>query len=531
MSTNFASSYKAEILIHYAEAKYEEYSRFAGHRNMATIYIHVLSIALCLSAGFQQGYIASVLNQPYLEITKFINDSWMERYDEPLQRNILDMLWSFLNVCFPIATIAGQFLAAYFCDHIGRKNTALLASAIYIPGVLLCTASKDYYPYFEQLFIGRILWSLANGINTVNATVWIIECAPTRIRGRMSAMQEFFLAFGSLVTQALGVPFSNEKLWPLIFVPNLAFVFVSMAMFAFVYESPQYILEKYGDEDRAKLALAAYYGVSITDRTLMTEIAICENCAREHEQTKHSKCGVETEHDAMTVMFKPWKAKDFTSRVVRRAAWLGVMVKVAYVFSGARCLRAFSTFALHNLGGWSIDAALYGSLVIGIARLPLALVPVLLVDRVGRRPLLLYSTLISLLSLIAMIVGIDVGEDLKIATLTGLATLLLINACGLGSVSRFYAAELVPRAYLLPCISTLNTLESLSKIAVEFAFYPIANIIGGQSLLLFIVPTTIFIYFMWSDCPESSRRPVNEVLNDIASKMKINVEFPSYGNL
>ncbi|KIH57863.1 hypothetical protein ANCDUO_11942 [Ancylostoma duodenale] len=127
---------------------------------MATISIHILSIALCISAGFQQGYIASVLNQPYLEITSFINESWIERTSQPLQPDVLNVMWSLLNVCFPIATIFGQFLAAYLCRQIGRKGTALLASGLYIPGVLLSAASKYFSPFFELLYIGRILWSV-----------------------------------------------------------------------------------------------------------------------------------------------------------------------------------------------------------------------------------------------------------------------------------------------------------------------------------------------------------------------------------
>lgn len=69
-----------------------------------------------------------------------------------------NVLWSLLNVCFPIATIFGQFLAAFLCKKIGRKGTALLASALYIPGVMMCAAAKYAHPYFELLYIGRILW-------------------------------------------------------------------------------------------------------------------------------------------------------------------------------------------------------------------------------------------------------------------------------------------------------------------------------------------------------------------------------------
>lgn len=46
------------------------------------------------------------------------------------------------------------------------------------------------------------------------------------------------------MTQALGVPFSDDALWPWIFLPNIAFVVASLIMFLFLYESPQYLMQK-----------------------------------------------------------------------------------------------------------------------------------------------------------------------------------------------------------------------------------------------------------------------------------------------
>lgn len=99
---------------------------------MPSLSIHILSIALCLSSGFQQGYIASVLNQPYAQIEQFINSSWIERTGHPISDSTLHLLWSLLNVCFPIATIFGQFLAGWMCSQFGRKHTALIASFLYV---------------------------------------------------------------------------------------------------------------------------------------------------------------------------------------------------------------------------------------------------------------------------------------------------------------------------------------------------------------------------------------------------------------
>ncbi|VDL76410.1 unnamed protein product [Nippostrongylus brasiliensis] len=447
---------------------------------MATWSIQLLSIALCLSSGFQQGYIASVLNQPYVQIQSFINESWIHRTGGPIDAASLDWLWSFLNICFPISMIFGQFLAAFMCKRIGRKGTALVASAAYIPAVLLSAAAKLSFPAFELLFVSRILWSLACGVNSVNATVWIVECAPPLVRGRMAATQECFMAIGSLVTQALGVPFSDDTWWPLIFLPNVAFVILSMIMFVFLCESPQYIIQKTGDVDKARKALAAYHGVAITDCSIDAEIRNCEQAVERKSKKEVEACSGsnQAEYSSLAILFMPWKANDNLAKVVRHGAWLGVMVKVAYVFTGARCLRAYTTFVLFSMGGWTHKAALFESLLLGIVRLPVTFIPVLLVDRIGRRPLLIISTVTCFIALGLMTASIDIGPSWKIGTLVGLSTVLLISACGIGSLSRFYAAELVPRSILLSSTSILTMFEALTKIGVEFTFYPLANVVG-----------------------------------------------------
>ncbi|CAI5452938.1 unnamed protein product [Caenorhabditis angaria] len=494
---------------------------------MPSVSIHILSIALCLSSGFQQGYIASVLNQPYKQIEQFINATWTERTGNPIPESTLHMIWSLLNVCFPIATIFGQFLAGWMCAKFGRKYTALIASFLYIPGAVLCAAAK-WLSVFELLFVGRIIWSLANGVNTVNATVWIVECAPPQIRGRMAAMQEFFMALGSLLTQAVGVPFSTDELWPYNFLPNCAVVIVSMIMFSWVAESPQFIMEKYNDPERARQALAQYHGVSEDDPSVESEMRICEESIEKKTKSKdgNNKGTIQSEHTGMEIMFMPWRAKDSTSRLIRYCAWVGVMVKIAYVFTGARSLRGYSTFILYTLSHFTYSQATWLSFATGLLRLPFTLVPVFLVDRLGRRPLIIVSMFVSFVSIAVMILAINLNGDWKYATFIGLTVLLLINTCGIGSVSRFYAAELVPRNLLLSSVSTLTMFEALTKIGVEFAFYPTANVIGAQALLLFLIPTGIFTIMCYFMCPETSRMTVNEVLNNVAKKREMDVVFP-----
>uniref|UniRef100_A0A1I7Z7I2 MFS domain-containing protein n=1 Tax=Steinernema glaseri TaxID=37863 RepID=A0A1I7Z7I2_9BILA len=499
---------------------------------MASIPIYMLSIALCLSAGFQQGYVASVLNQPYLAIESFINQSWIERTGTPINANTLNIMWATLNICFPLATIVGQFLAAYLCQRIGRKKTALVATGLYVPGALISYLARDMSPYFEALFVGRFVWSVAIGINTVNATVWIVECAPVKHRGRMAAMQEVFMATGSLLTQALGVPFSSESLWHYMFIPPLVISSISFVIFCLLKDSPQSLLKEKNGMLKARKSLASYHGTDENDPSLESELLLCQTKGdRKPSEPSANKEQINCNHDGITVMFKPWTANDPVSKVIRHAAWLGVMVKIAYVFTGARCLRAYSTFVLHSMSGWSLDHALFGSFLIGLLRLPITMIPVLFVDKVGRRPLIIGSAAVSLVSLLVVLISIENAPEWKMGSLVGLAVLLLINACGIGSVSRFYAAELVPRNLLLKSVSILAIFEAIIKIAVEFSFYPLANLkalqVGASSLMMFLVPTGLFIIFMCNYCPETSGRSVNEVLDSVARRKNIKVSFSS----
>ncbi|KAJ1368881.1 hypothetical protein KIN20_030235 [Parelaphostrongylus tenuis] len=289
-------------------------------------------------------------------------------------------------------------------------------------------------------------------------------------------------------------------------------------------------MEKEGNREKARKALAQYHGVSVNDSSLETELNICEEsiAKKNHKmKSKESNYPLQTDYDSVTVIFMPWIANDACSRVYRHAAWLGVMVKIAYVFTGARCLRAFSTFILYDMGGWSYQNALYGTFITSLLRIPFTLVPVILVDRLGRRPLMISTTAISFLSLTAMLIAIEIGPSWKVVTLIGLSCLLLTTACGIGSISRFYVAELVPRNLLVSSVSILTICEAFTKIAVEFAFFPVANIVGSQSLLMFLVPTAIFVVIMWAFCPETSRRTVSEVLNEIAMRKNLKVSFPT----
>uniref|UniRef100_A0A915BWE5 Major facilitator superfamily (MFS) profile domain-containing protein n=1 Tax=Parascaris univalens TaxID=6257 RepID=A0A915BWE5_PARUN len=472
--------------------------------------------------NFQQAYLLSVLNQPYLEVHAFINESTIYRTGEPIDPLYLNMLWSIINVINPISGIAGQLLAYVICDRIGRRWTAIASCLISTPGLLISMLSRYFFPYYEFLILGRFLWGAANGVAIVVQTVWIIESAPTDQRGKVNSWQEVIATCGNLLTQALGVPFSTATLWPFMFSLPLAINLICLIIFIFMYESPQYLLIYRHNKERAAKAIGAYHGTS-NEIEVQKQVQKCEEDGqRKQDLANNAKT---KEPNGMEVMFMPWRANDPTSVVIRYGAWVGIMVKIAYVFTGARVIRSFNTFIYHDLGSWTKSFSQWGSLANTIIRLPLSVIPIFIIEHVGRRPMLVVSQVITILMLTITMISIFIGEAAKIGTLLGVSLLLFATSLGIGSISRFYSAELVPKSMLLRTVTVLSLIESSTKIALDFGFYPLAVVTRGYSFLIFIIPSIIFLILMIKYCPETKKRPVNAILNQMAAKLNVDVTF------
>lgn len=92
---------------------------------------------------------------------------------------------------------------------------------------------------------------------------------------------------------------------------------------------------------------------------------------------------------------------------------IAIFLQIAYLFTGTRCIRSFSTYVLDDMGQWSYLDARYGSMAMSLLRVPITFIPVFLVDRIGRRPLLIGSAGSSIIFLAVTMVCLMQGEAYK----------------------------------------------------------------------------------------------------------------------
>ncbi|EFO21236.2 hypothetical protein LOAG_07251 [Loa loa] len=428
-------------------------------------YLLSLSIAACFNGNFQQAYLLSILNQPYLEIQQFINESTIARSGKSIDPLALDFLWSLINAMNPISGIVGQMIAYLICDRIGRRWTAITSCLIAIPALLLSMLTRLSFPYYETLVIGRFFWGTANGIAIVVQTVWVVESASTTQRGFVNSWQEVIATVGNLLTQLFGVLLSTSDLWPFMFTVPLTVTVVSLVVFIRMHESPQYALMFRHNRQEAAVAIRAYHGLK-KDIEIDEEIIKYEEDGQRKEKQEKGM-GKTMQPNGLEIMFMPWKANDPLSAIIRLGAWIGIMVKIAYVFTGARVIRSFNTFIYYDLGRWQKTFSQWGSLANTVIRLPLSLIPIFIIERVGRRPMLIISEFVSILALSMTIVSVVVGKAAKFGTLTGVSIILFVTSLGIGSISRFYSAELVPKSMILRTIFYAIIYLSLENFSLE----------------------------------------------------------------
>ncbi|XP_059511102.1 solute carrier family 2, facilitated glucose transporter member 11-like isoform X3 [Stegostoma tigrinum] len=133
------------------------------HRRKFIFFIFTVGIG----GSFQFGFNISAINPPSEHIKNFINETWIERHETPLQEYSLMLFWSFLVSVYPVGGLVGAQFAAALTLKYGRKKSLLCNDVVAIVAALIMGFSKIARS-FEMIVVGRFLY----GINIALRRLW-----------------------------------------------------------------------------------------------------------------------------------------------------------------------------------------------------------------------------------------------------------------------------------------------------------------------------------------------------------------------
>lgn len=264
--------------------------------------------------------------------------------------------------------------SAYLADKFGRKTTLLLGAIPFIIGWILVIVAKS----LPMLYVARIFSGLGYGVVYTVAPMYTGEIATNEVRGALSTLITLMNKVGILAQYCIG-PFVSMRTLASI---NLILPFTFIITFCFLPESPYYYL-KFERSDRAERSLR-----SLRSGDIRTELKSIELNVQEDMKNRGS-----------------WSDL-FTEATNKKAMWITLGVFTVQQFCGSAAVVAYSQFIFNCTTGPTIlpNGTLeektrksiepyQESIIIGCVQVATCILSVLLVDRVGRKPLLLLSTL------------------------------------------------------------------------------------------------------------------------------------------
>ncbi|MBP6977873.1 MAG: sugar porter family MFS transporter [Lentimicrobiaceae bacterium] len=276
----------------------------------------------------------------------------------------LDAYWQgFTTGSLALGAIAGCLAAGYISDRSGRKKGLLLAAAIFAISSLAMAVS----PSRNIFLLSRFVAGIGVGMASMLSPVYIAEIAPAPMRGRMVAINQLTIVIGILITNLVNYLLRDlgEDAWRWIF----GLGFIPSALFftgaLWLPESPRWLV-KAGRPVRAQSILTKIGGAGFASESL--------------SEIEKTLTGITTTH-----------YRDVFRKGLLPAVIIGIGLAVFQQLCGINTVFNYAPKIFESIGA-SQDDQLLQTVFIGGVNLVFTIVAMLLVDKLGRKPLMLVGS-------------------------------------------------------------------------------------------------------------------------------------------
>jgi SP family arabinose:H+ symporter-like MFS transporter len=273
------------------------------------------------------------------------------------------------------AAMFAMLFSGRISDLVGRKKTLIFVAFLYAISAAFSAMANSY----EMLYIARIIGGIAFGAALVLAPIYIAEISTAENRGKLVSLQQLNIVFGFFAaflsnyffnkyntTESLFL--TDENVWRWMLGVELIPATIYFVLLFFVPQSPRWLYLK-GNFEEAKKVLIKIHGF---ERGGMEIAAIEENIDSEENTSK-------------------LKIKDLLKPSLRFILVIGLIVGVLQQITGINAVYFYAT-SIFKQTGIGTDAAFSSGVLLSTISVIFTFVAIYLIDRMGRRPLLLIGT-------------------------------------------------------------------------------------------------------------------------------------------
>lgn len=347
----------------------------------------------------------------------------------------------FLVSAILMGALAGSAVAGTVAEVLGRKRAQILIAGLFLVGTLIVVDALSV----RAMILGRVIQGLAVGAISVVGPMYIAEIAPPSTRGRSVSFYQLAVTFGILCAYSVSYLFSWDGGWRWMFAVGIIPAIVHGVGFLFLPDTAP----------------------------------------------SDSK-----EHASWKTLFKA----EYRSPLVA-----AISINFFQQLTGINAVIYFAPSIFEMCGFKSASTAIFSAVLIGAINFLSTIISIFLVDRKGRKPLLLVGLAGMIISLIALSSACYL--QFAAAPWITVGSLMIYIGCfafGLGPIPQLVTSEIFPRTIRSRGVALAMFISWICNFLVVFTFMDLVTYLTkAGTFLLYVVFGLIAFYFIWKKVPET----------------------------
>lgn len=391
-----------------------------------------------------------------------------------------------------IGCFIGAFFAGRLADLMGRRNTMMLAAVLFLAGALVQGVAASHIIFV----IARICGGMAVGAASVLSPAYISEVAPAEIRGRLTTVQQIMIITGLtvafIVNKLLQVAAVSSldrfwlgfEAWRWMYLMQAVPAVIFLIALFFIPESPRYLVSK-GRQEKAEGVLTSLFGAAIA-RAKLDEI----------------RATFSADHRPR---LSDIKAPDGG---IRKVVWAGIMLAAFQQFVGINVIFYYGA-TLWQLAGFTEAQSLAINIVSGAVSIAACFGTIAVIDKIGRKPILLIGSAGMAVTLFTMVYAFSHGsldptdptklvlsKDLGIVAVVAANLYVIFFNFSWGPVMWVMLGEMFPNQIRGSALAVCGFVQWFSNFLISFSFPVMAAKLGLTTSYTFYGVCAVISYFL-----------------------------------
>jgi len=384
-----------------------------------------------------------------------------------------------------IGTVIGSLLGSKPSDRFGRKNTLYFVAIAYLLSSL-GTALADNWSIF---LIFRFLGGLGVGASSVTAPIYISEVSPADRRGRLVGLFQFNVVLGILISYLSNYLISQggDSSWRWMLGVQAVPAFIFLCLIYFVPESPRWLILKKGDTTRALQILKI-----INPLNCETELVAIQNSNIDNEGNKKLKESL------------------FSGKYKTQV----ILVMLFAFFNQVSGINAIIYYAprIFEMAGLGAHSSLLSTVGIGMINFIFTLAGINIIDKVGRRMLMLVGSVGLIISLFLVAFTFYSGRLNGFAIPIYMMMFIAFFAFSQGAVIWVFISEIFPNQVRAKGQTLGSSTHWIMAAIIAFSFPYLAESLGGAITFSFFGCMMVLqLIFVWFFMPETKGTSLEQI--------------------